>query len=261
MSRRSRLDYAYAVGRVRALERYLVERAVFREAAEASDFSAALKIIYDAGRYPEDLIKAQNTAELDAVLFRETLALRREMTEILLDKEVLDAFLLEDEPEKALAAAERSGYSFLIDYVRHRIDLGNVKILCRAKYLGWPLLKLKKRLLHGGRIELKVFVDLYSLPFSEMCDRSEVSLYCELIMRGTDVLDERETFVVLESGIENFLMNYLRRARRFTFGPEPVFGYGAGKKKEIGLVRLLGVGKMTRLPVDLLKERISETYV
>jgi V/A-type H+-transporting ATPase subunit C len=261
MSRRSRLDYAYAVGRVRALERYLVEQAVFREAAEASDFSAALKIIYDAGRYSEDLIKAQNSGDLDAVLFRETLALRREMTEILLDKEVLDAFLQDDEPEKALTAAERSGCSFLVDYTRHRIDLGNIKILCRAKYLGFPEEKLRARLLRGGRVEPKIFVDLYSLPFSEMCDRSEVSLYCELIMRGTDVLDERETFVVLENGIENFLMTYLRRAQRFTFGPEPVFGYGVGKKKELSLVRLLGVGKMTRLPADLLKERISETYV
>jgi vacuolar-type H+-ATPase subunit C/Vma6 len=261
MSRRSILDYAYAVGRVRALERYLVEQAVFREAAEASDFSAALKIVYDAGRYPEDLIKAESTEELDAVLLRVTLALRREMTEILLDKEILTAFLLDDEPEKALPAAEWSGCSFVIDYVRHRIDLGNIKILCRAKYLEFPVEKMRGHLLPGGRIEPKTFVDRYDLPFAEMCDKPEVSFYCDLMTRGTDALDERETFVVLESGIDNFLMNYLRGARRFTFGPEPVFGYGAGRKKEINLVRLLGVGKMTRLPVELLKERISETYV
>ncbi len=261
MNPRSRLDYAYAVGRVRTLERYLVEQAVFREAAEASDFSAALKIIYDAGRYPEDLIKARSTDELDAVLRREELALRREMGEILLEKEVLGAYLLDDEPEKSLAAALRSRRPFIIDYARHRVDLGNIKVFCRAKYLGFPAERMKDRLLRGGRIASQTFFDRYGLPFAEMCDKPDVSFYCDLMMRGTDALEERETFVVLESGIDNFLMNYLRGARRFTFGPEPVFGYGVGRKKEIHLVRLLGVGKMTYLPVDLLKERISETYV
>jgi ADP-heptose:LPS heptosyltransferase len=68
MSKPSRLDYAYAVGRVRALERYLIPQAVFREVSETTNFTAALKVIYDAGRYPEDLIKARHSEDLDAVL-------------------------------------------------------------------------------------------------------------------------------------------------------------------------------------------------
>ena len=56
MKKPSRLDYAYAVGRVRVLENKLVGRAIFREASEQSDFSSALKVIFDAGDFQEEMI-------------------------------------------------------------------------------------------------------------------------------------------------------------------------------------------------------------
>jgi V/A-type H+-transporting ATPase subunit C len=45
------------------------------------------------------------------------------------------------------------------------------------------------------------------------------------------------------------------------FGPEPVFGYGLGKMRELQMVRLLGIGKINQIPPEVLKERISQTYV
>jgi V/A-type H+-transporting ATPase subunit C len=74
-------------------------------------------------------------------------------------------------------------------------------------------------------------------------------------------MEERETFLELERGIEDFLMGFLKKAKYIVFGPEPVLAYGLAKKRELRLVRLLGIGKVNQIPVDLLKERISETYV
>jgi vacuolar-type H+-ATPase subunit C/Vma6 len=261
MSKPSRLDYVYADGRVRALERYLIPQAVFREASEATDFAAALKVIYDAGRYPEELIKARHSEDLDAVLDREDKNTKREMAELILEKDVLDTCVMTDEPEKALGAAERSGYAFLLDYFRRRIDLGNIKVFCRVKYLGFPAAHLRTRLLPGGMIELRTFIDSYALPLAELPQVLRASPYPELLTRGLDALEERDTFVLLERGSEDFLTNYLRGARRFTFGPEPVFAYAEARRKEHRLIRLVGVGKFIQLPPELLKERISETYV
>ncbi len=56
-------------------------------------------------------------------------------------------------------------------------------------------------------------------------------------------------------------MIYLRRAKYIVFGPEPVFAYVLAKKRELNLLRLVGVGKINQIPADLLKRRISETYV
>ena len=50
------LDYAYAVGRVRALENKLVPKAVFWTAAEEKDIRSALKVIFDAGSFSEEHI-------------------------------------------------------------------------------------------------------------------------------------------------------------------------------------------------------------
>ena len=53
MKKVSRLEYTYAVGRVRALEKNLIPRAVFLEAAEEKDLTSALKVIFDAGTFLE----------------------------------------------------------------------------------------------------------------------------------------------------------------------------------------------------------------
>ena len=57
MKRKSRLDYAYAVGRIRALENNLVARPSFMEAAEEKDLPSALKIIFDAGQFHQEKIE------------------------------------------------------------------------------------------------------------------------------------------------------------------------------------------------------------
>jgi len=261
MSKPSRLDYAYAVGRVRALERHLIPRAVFREASETTNFAAALKVIFDAGRYPEDLIKARHSRDLDGVLEGESRDAEGDLSGLLPERDVLDTHVLMDEPEKARGAAERSGYPFLLDYVRQRIDLGNIKVFCRIKYLGFSADLLKAHLLPGGLIEPQTFIDSYGRPLAELAQVLRTSPYNELLTHGLEALAERETFIVLERASEDFLMHYLRLARRFTFGPEPVFAYAEAKRKELRLIRLVGVGKFIRLPPELLKERISETYV
>jgi len=261
MSRPRRLDYAYAVGRVRALEKDLVQQAVFREAVEATDPVSALKMIYDAGNYGEDLIKVSDSNELDAVLLWEAEKLKKLVGAILLEKDILEVMLLDESPAEALALAEGSGNTFILGYIRCRIDLGNIKIFCRSKYLENPEKKLEKLLLPGGAITPQAFISCYSLPLEEACDRFRATAYYDLWRRGVEALEERQTFVELERGIEDFLMSYLRRAKNITFGPEPVFAYGLAKKRELALVRLLGLGKIIKLPLDLLRERISATYV
>jgi len=261
MSRPARLDYAYSVGRVRALERFLIRQAVFREAAGTADAAAALKLLSDAGRYPEGLARVRNSDELEALLGAEEESLRREMAELILERNVLDAYRFGFEPEKALAAAAESGYSFLEEHVRLGIDLGNIKVLLRAKVLGLSKEKFEARLVEGGAVSRRRIIDLFPLSLPEIAGSLSSSVCCVLWDDGVKALVERETFVPLERGIEDCLMKDLRRARSIVFGPEPVYAYGLAKKKEIALVRLVGVGRMLSLPAELLRERISETYV
>lgn len=261
MKKPSRLRYAYAVGRVRVLENKLVERAIFSEASEVNDFSSAMKVIFDAGSFSEEMVQIRDSDELDEYLEKEEKNLYRLLEEILLEGDILTIFLEESHPEKAMSVAERTDYSFIKDYIRHKIDLGNLKIFCRVKYSGLSLKKFESLVLKGGFLDEKILLQNFDLSFSEIGDRLRATPYHDLWTKATDALEERETFVELERGIEDFLMNYLKRAKYIVFGPEPVFTYGLAKRRELSLVRLLGVGKINQIPTPILKERISETYV
>ncbi|KPJ69916.1 hypothetical protein AMJ44_01820 [candidate division WOR-1 bacterium DG_54_3] len=261
MKRPSRLDYAYAVGRVRALERKLIERAVFSEAAEEKDFSSAVKIVFDAGDFPEEMTKINNSVELDGFLEREKEEILRLVAEIFLEKSILDIFLIEEMPARALEISKKLNYSFIRDYLKHRIDLANLKILGRLKYLRASREKLEKFILKGGFLDEQILVQNFEATFSDIGDKIQASPYAELWNRSIDSLKQEETFVELERGIEDFLMAYLRKAKYIVFGPEPIFAYGLAKRRELNLIRILGIGKLNHIPTLLLKKRISETYV
>ena len=109
MKRASRLDYAYAVGRVRALEKDLIPRPVFREAAAQPDFRLAMDVLQDAGAFDGDLGEIRDAAELEEFLLREEAALDRNLDELLPDRPVLAAVRLDGRPEKALDAVAPEG--------------------------------------------------------------------------------------------------------------------------------------------------------
>jgi V/A-type H+-transporting ATPase subunit C len=261
MKRPSRLDYAYAVGRVRALEKKLVERAVFSEAVEEKDFPGAVKIVFDAGEFPEEMTKIKNSEELDGFLEREEKELLSLVAEIFLEEDILEIFLIEKIPEQALKISERMNYSFIHGYLRHKIDLANLKIFCRLKYLGASREKLEKFILKGGFSDEQMLLQNFEATFGDIGDKIQATPYAQLWNRGIDTLEEKETFIELERGIEDFLMAYLRKAKYIVFGPEPIFAFGLAKKHELSLIRLLGIGKLSHIPPLLLKQRISETYV
>jgi len=257
----SRLDYAFAVGRVRALENKLIPKDVFLESAEEKDFSSALKTMFDAGTFLEEMEEIKDTRHLDIFLEKEKESLLGSVSGLFLEKKVKMVIEEEKAPEKALRRARETGYPFIIDYVRHRIDLGNLKILARIKYMQLSKEKLESVLMDGGFIQTDRIRDFYDLSYSDINERLKHSPYFEAWSKGIDAFQEKESFVEMEKFFEDFLMGYLRRAGYIVFGPEPVFAYVLAKRKELDLFRIVGVGKMNRIPAEILKNRISETYV
>ncbi|MBN2246378.1 MAG: V-type ATPase subunit [Candidatus Aminicenantes bacterium] len=261
MSRLPRLDYAYSVGRVRALENKLVSRDVFLEAAGERDFNSALKIIFDAGSFLDEMNEISNSIELDQFIMSEEEALNKLSAELFLDDSFGIMFKRDLNPSQALSAAEDTQYSFIIDYYRHKIDLGNIKIFFRVKYLDYTLEKLTDSLMPGGFLDDSLFVRNFELNYSEISEKLYASPYQRLWNEAVDNLQAEETFINLERGIEDFLIQYLKSAKYIVFGPEPVFAYVIAKRMELQLIRLVFVGLITKIPSKIIKKRISETYV
>lgn len=255
------MDYAYAVGRVRALEKYLVARPSFIEAADEGNLSSALKIIFDEGQFHQEKLEVQDSQDLDVFLEKEESVLRRLITRILWEPEIERVVLGVDQPVAALELSRKWSLSFITEYLQHKIDLGNLKIFCRAKYLGLSLDRLEGAVQKGGFLDVGLLLESFDLSYEEVGERLLASPYHSAWVLGTDALLQNETFLVLEREFENFLMLFLRRAKYIVFGPEPVFAYFEARKRELQLFRLLGVGKLNGIPPEMLKQRISETYV
>ena len=201
MKRPSRLDYAYAMGRVRALENRLVSQPVFREAAEEKDLPSALKVIFDAGLFFEESIELKDSDQLDAFLEREKQGLYKLLSELLLEGEILQILEGENDLENSLPLSQRMNYPFITDYIRHRIDLGNLKMFCRVRYLGLPVQRLSSLLLKGGFLDHDILIQGFDLSFSEVGERMVASSYQQVWADATDALEEKETFVDLESAL------------------------------------------------------------
>jgi V/A-type H+-transporting ATPase subunit C len=260
MKRPSRLDYAFAVGRVRAREKNLVRRNVFDKAAEEGDFPSAIRTIFSAGDFSEGLGDVADTKALDEYLERERQRLRALLDALLRDDDIMGVLDEDEQPKSAWERARDSGSSFIRDYVRHRIDLANIKIYCRVRYSGAAPERLLQLVSPGGYLDETMFLHTPGLSFSEIAEKLRSTHYHKLWSEAIEALEKRETFVALERGIEDFLMSYLQQAKRIVLGPEPVFAYGLAKKRELSLLRLVGAGKLVDVPPGILKERISATY-
>jgi vacuolar-type H+-ATPase subunit C/Vma6 len=261
MKRPTRLDYAFAVGRVRVLERYLVSSAIFREAAEEKDCSSAIKMIFDAGNFLDEMTEIQSSKDLDRFLANEERQLLKTLSEILIETELLRVMTHEtNKPMMAFSVAQRLDYSFISDYFRHRIDLGNLKMFFRIKYADLPKERYEKLMLTGGFYSPDFFLENFDLSYSEIAEKIHFTPYSKLWDTVSNAIEEKETFVELERGIEDYLIRYLKKAKYIVFGPEPIFAYGLARRRELSLVRILGVGKLNHVPSEILKERIGETY-
>jgi vacuolar-type H+-ATPase subunit C/Vma6 len=261
MKKVNSMDYAYAVGRVRTLERHLIPRSLFQEACDDEDFASALKEVFDAGVFIQELKEIRDSRELDQFIRNEEDYLMNDVQGLFLDEPFKHVFSRLWTPAAALECIRSTGNRFITVYFRHRIDLGNLKLLARTKYQKRDEDMLRPRLMQGGFLMPERILDGVSLSFTEFGDSIRSTPYGDVWAGGADALENEETFIELERRMEDFLMGYLRKAKYITFGPEPVFAYTLARKQELGLLRILGVGKLNQVPPDILKRRMSKTYV
>ncbi|MGQ9800177.1 MAG: V-type ATPase subunit [Candidatus Saccharicenans sp.] len=255
------LNYAFAVGRVRALENYLIPYQVFREAAEAETAGRALELISDAGKFGEDLLLVRTPDQLDRVLLKERMALDFNLEELFLERKLYHAYLAGEHPAEMVRHLAQVENLFIQNYFRLRLDLANLKLFWRCRYLELPVSRLEENFLPGGSLEKKIFLENYESSNEEFYQLLRSNHYGDLWKAASEFLASRESLVALEREIENLSLAYLRQAKQITFGPEPLFAYGLARRHELKLVRIVLAGKFLQLPVSFLKERISQTYV
>ena len=258
-------DYAFAIGKIRALEKFLITNEVFEEAV-GLELSQALRLFVEADLYAETLLEVKNSQGLEQALNQELLKVKKLIQGLLLDKKL--AYLLEmDNLTEAKKLVRSYHNEFLSDYIMHAIDMHNIKTFLRLRILKEPQARLKENLTEEGFIKKDFFLSLYDqniLVFLSGLEyvhkRQTIVNYAYFLKEPIQRLEKDNSFVSLEKAISDFLIRILKPAKYLSCGPEPLLAYYFAKANEINLIRLIILAKLNQLDAAAVKERLNTVY-
>ena len=175
---------------------------------------------------------------------------------------MIDISLDQSYYERELDLAEKTEIESLIDYTKEAIDLINIKTLLRIRGQKLDFDHLKNSLIGGGNLDTADVLSMLSANVDEIVAKTS-SLKVNSYLR--DSLDrdrnENENLLNLEKAIDDHFMDFARKAKSMTYGPEVLLGFLIAKEQEIKNLRIIFISKLNSLPKDFTRERLRETYV
>lgn len=149
---------------------------------------------------------------------------------------------------------------FLQGIIQRQVDIFNISTALRSYAM--------KR--HRGFISA-VLADNGTLPAKELLEAITTSLevfvqylqntpYKHLINHSYEELLEKKTLNTFDLRKDNFLMGKLKEQKIVSFGPAAMIGYLYAKEIESKNLRIILIGKINKVPEEILRSRVRDTY-
>lgn len=144
-----------------------------------------------------------------------------------------------------------------------KIDLINILTFLRLKVREQKVGVLNQALISGGAIDKRKFLDNFfpSKTIEDFIRGIKSTPYVKIVKEGYSEWKSSHSFGFLEKLSDNFLINYIRKAKYISLGIEPLIGYLLAKENETKNLRIIFFGKYFNWEKKIIKERIRETYV
>ncbi len=149
---------------------------------------------------------------------------------------------------------------FLEEYARRTIDLINLRTFCRVQVMGWPEEELNEALLPGGRIERSFFTENFQTPLADLIAKVTDDAYRKILREALAGYQSRKELSALDRLADDFLIGFLRKAKHYCFGIEPLVGYVVAKENEVMRLRTIVYGKEKSFPEDAVRELLRASY-
>jgi V/A-type H+/Na+-transporting ATPase subunit C len=141
---------------------------------------------------------------------------------------------------------------FISKYISTLIDVTNIKTLLRVKRLNKDIVFFRELIIDGGKLDRTTLTSLFSESFDGISHRLNSGEYGGLL---------KDDVQGLEKNIDNYLMNYMKKAKFINLGPEPIVVYMYAREAEIKNIRIILVGKLNKVSENLIRERLRDSYV
>lgn len=268
--------YTYAVARIRALETRLLTDSVFENILE-EDLSGALRVLAEFKGYPDmdELLGQGKTLEeiLSSNLFN-TYSLVRGMAA---EEELIDPFFRKldifADPHGIPQSGKGTdtiwdvfgnawrGNLFLSGYLRIAADLENAKIFFRSKIQGRDKKFLSGRLIEGGYLKRVGFLELFDESMDIVSRELGRPKYNDVLSGGIAAYNSSGKLSTLERDCDNFLMSYIKKAKYFHFGIEPLVAYVLAKESEVRNLRVIFIGRENNFKPEETRAYLRNSYV
>ncbi|MFH1284842.1 MAG: V-type ATPase subunit [Candidatus Peregrinibacteria bacterium] len=149
---------------------------------------------------------------------------------------------------------------FLVQYVKKLIDINNIKLFFRMKSQEKPLQLYEMAFLWNGNVPYTSFKDAYSHGLGTFPELMKNTPYAKIIETGYRHYEEEKTFIYLEKEAENYLTNFIKRAKLTAFGPGPLIAYFLAKKNNALVIRMIMVNKLNNIDPEEIRSRLRELY-
>ncbi len=188
-------------------------------------------------------------------------------------KDTYDVFSRNQDPQTVDLILDKASYArfaadmrnidsqFLNNLAEIVIDITNIKMFFRARALGKAWDFIKKLILEGGAISEKVYFDNSDKSMDSFVEDVRFSRYGDVAQKGWELYKAKGNLSGLERLLDDYQMAYVRNAKQVVMGVEPLVAYLFAKEAEIKNVRIIMTGKINKLPVDLIRERLRQAYV
>ena len=177
------------------------------------------------------------------------------------DPQVIDIIIDSYMYKHMLIKAEKLGDSFITDFVKLNIDLTNIKTLLRVKNQNRNRDFLSMVLISGGKVDKDILLSCLNESIENIVNKLMFTDYGNILKMGLKDYGKDKKLNKFEKLCDNYTMDYLKKSRYISFGPEPVLAYIYGKENEIKSIRIILVGKINKVPANIIRERLREAYV
>jgi V/A-type H+-transporting ATPase subunit C len=177
------------------------------------------------------------------------------------DPQVIDIIIDSYMYKHMLIKAEKFEESFIINFIKLNIDLTNIKTLLRVKNQNRNREFLNLVLISGGKVDKDILLNCLNESIENIINKLMFTDYGNILKMGLQEYSKNKKLNKFEKLCDNYTMNYLKKSRYISFGPEPILAYIYGKENEIKSIRIILVGKINKVPSNIIGERLREVYV
>lgn len=168
--------------------------------------------------------------------------------------------------DKALArsmsdAAETVGVPFFTGFIRLRIDLINLGMLLRTRFLKSGEEYLKRILLPGGGWKPAEIAALYGESASVLTEALNRQGLVSVAEAAEHFADGGDAIARFSQASDDHLIRYVQRGKQVLRGPEVLMGYLIAREMEIKTIRVILTCLRNHIPVEKARDLARLAYL